>query len=88
MDDGQMTAAMASSDSSHKKIEKREGMRGHYGLMMDAEGGVKVVQHIFVGEFRDGTLDGKCVTGLEPLMHIFANNVTLILLISNMSSPL
>ena len=88
MDDRQMTATMASSDSSHKKIEKREGMRGCYGLIMDAEGGVKVAQRIFVGEFRDGTLDGKCVTGLEPLMHIFANNVTLILLISNMSSPL
>jgi len=48
--------------------------------MMDGEGGMKVAQRTFVGEFRDGTLDGKCVAGLEPLMHVLANNATLALL--------
>ena len=85
-----MTAAVAGSDGSREKIEKKEGKgrdkgegtRGRYGLMMngEGEGGVKVAQHTFVGEFRDGTLDGKCVAGLEPLMHVLANNPILVLL--------
>ncbi len=37
-------------------------------------GELKVAQRTFVGEFRDGTLDGKCVAGLE------ANNPILVLL--------
>jgi hypothetical protein len=86
MDDGQMTAAVASSDDSREEIEKkegrdeREGTWGRSSLMMEGEGGVKVAQRTFVGEFRDGTLDGKCVAGLEPLMHILANNAILVLL--------
>ncbi len=40
-----MTAAVAGSDGSREKIEKRkgrdemEGTRGHYYLMMEGEGG-------------------------------------------------
>jgi hypothetical protein len=34
----------------------------------------KVAQRTFVGEFKDGTLDSECVAGLEPLMHVLANN--------------
>jgi hypothetical protein len=47
---------------------------------MEGEGGVKVAQRTFVGAFRDGTLDGKCVPGLEPLMHVLVNNAILALL--------
>ncbi len=77
-----MTAAVAGSDGSREKIEKRkgrdemEGTRVRYGLM----GELKVAQCTFVGEFRDWTLDGRCVARLEPLMHVLANNAILILL--------
>ncbi len=56
MDDGQMTTTVASSDGSREKIEKKEG-KGRKGgnegsFWFDGgEGGMKVAQRIFVGEF-------------------------------------
>jgi len=40
-----------------------------------------VARRTFVGEFRDGALDGEGVAWLEPLMHVLlANNAILVLL--------
>ncbi len=44
------------------------------------EGNDLVARRTFVGEFRDGALDGEGVAWLKPLMHVLANNAILVLL--------